>query len=308
MASLHDCITEILVLSLLITSSISSTSAVTVGSHVRFPECRGEIVCEDQGTTSAAAVEVPNRSDSEWQTQASSNYKINTDESPNTTNRYGIRSVPTVIIFKDGGACGYDNPYHAGFGAHTAALSGALFKSGESCGGCYQVWCDYRADPKWCLRGAAVTVTATNFCPSNNNGGWCNLPRHHFDMSMPAFFRIARRGNEGIVPVFYRRVGCRRRGGVRFTMRGQGTFNMVILSNVGGSGAVKAVAVRGSRGKIWHQMTRNWGANWQSSGDLRGQRLSFRVTLLDCKTMTFLNIVPSSWWFGQTFSSRGQFH
>uniref|UniRef100_A0A0D3BBG6 Thioredoxin domain-containing protein n=1 Tax=Brassica oleracea var. oleracea TaxID=109376 RepID=A0A0D3BBG6_BRAOL len=69
MASLHDCITEILVLSLLITSSISSTSAVTVGSHVRFPECRGEIVCEDQGTTSAAAVEVPNRSDSEWQTQ-----------------------------------------------------------------------------------------------------------------------------------------------------------------------------------------------------------------------------------------------
>ncbi|KAF3543209.1 hypothetical protein DY000_02004297, partial [Brassica cretica] len=29
-------------------------------------------------------------------------YKINTDESPNTTNRYGIRSVPTVTIFKDG--------------------------------------------------------------------------------------------------------------------------------------------------------------------------------------------------------------
>lgn len=29
-------------------------------------------------------------------------YKINTDESPNTANRYGIRSVPTVIIFKNG--------------------------------------------------------------------------------------------------------------------------------------------------------------------------------------------------------------
>ncbi|KAH0934253.1 hypothetical protein HID58_011370 [Brassica napus] len=91
MASLHDCITEILLLSLLITSSISSTSAVTVGSHVRFPECKGEIVCEDQGTTSAAAVEGKFKF-----------YKINTDESPNTTNRYGIRSVPTVIIFKDG--------------------------------------------------------------------------------------------------------------------------------------------------------------------------------------------------------------
>lgn len=102
-------------------------------------------------------------------------------------------------------------------------------------------------------------------------------------------------------------MGCKRRGGVRFTMRGQGNFNMVILSNVGGGGAVKAVAVRGSKGKTWLQMTRNWGANWQSSGDLRGQRLSFRVTLLDRKTMTFLNVVPSSWWFGQTFSSRGQF-
>jgi hypothetical protein len=28
---------------------------------------------------------------------------------------------------------------------------------------------------------------------------------NHFDMSMPAFFRIARQGNEGIVPVLYRR-------------------------------------------------------------------------------------------------------
>ncbi|XP_010502882.2 PREDICTED: expansin-A12 [Camelina sativa] len=215
---------------------------------------------------------------------------------------YGVNDSPASL----GGACGYDNPYHAGFGAHTAALSGALFKSGESCGGCYQVRCDFPADPKWCLRGAAVTVTATNFCPSNNNNGWCNLPRHHFDMSSPAFFRIARRGNEGIVPVFYRRVGCKRRGGVRFTMRGQGNFNMVMISNVGGGGSVRAVAVRGSNGKTWLQMTRNWGANWQSSGDLRGQRLSFRVTLIDRKTLTFLNVVPSSWWFGQTFSSRGR--
>ncbi|MBA0822954.1 hypothetical protein Goarm_019716, partial [Gossypium armourianum] len=60
--------------------------------------------------------------------------------------------------------------------------------------------CDYRADPKWCLRRASVTITATNFCPSNNNGGWCNPPHHHFDMSLPAFLRIARHGDEGIVP------------------------------------------------------------------------------------------------------------
>lgn len=105
-----------------------------------------------------------------------------------------------------GGACGYDNPYHAGFGAHTTALSSALFRNGEACGACYQVRCNYRLNPKWCLPSRAfVTVTATNFCPPNGNGGWCDSPRHHFDMSMPAFLRIARQANEGVVPVLYRR-------------------------------------------------------------------------------------------------------
>ncbi|KAL5738005.1 hypothetical protein ACOSP7_030766 [Xanthoceras sorbifolium] len=83
-----------------------------------------------------------------------------------------------------GGACGYDNTFHAGFGVNTAAVSGALFRGGEACGACYQLRCDYRADPKWCLRRALVTVTATNFCPPNNHGGWCDPPRHHFDMSI----------------------------------------------------------------------------------------------------------------------------
>lgn len=104
-----------------------------------------------------------------------------------------------------GGACGYDNTVHAGFGVNTAAVSGALFKGGEACGACYQLMCNYNVDPKWCLRRAVITVTATNFCPPNNNGGWCDPPRQHFDMSMPAFFCLARQGNEGIIPVIYRR-------------------------------------------------------------------------------------------------------
>ncbi|KAK6230538.1 hypothetical protein QUC31_002056 [Theobroma cacao] len=179
---------------------------------------------------------------------------------------------------------------------------------GEACGACYQLRCDYRADPKWCLRRASVTITATNFCPSNNNGGWCNPPHHHFDMSMPAFLRIAWQGNEGIVPVLYRRVPCRRRGGVRFTLKGQSSFNLVMISNVGGSGNVKAAWIRGSRTRTWLPMHRNWGVNWQSSVDLRNQRLSFKLTLVDGKTLEFLNVVPSTWKFGQTFASPRQFY
>ncbi|KAK4398389.1 Expansin-A12 [Sesamum angolense] len=216
---------------------------------------------------------------------------------------YGGNQNPSTL----GGACGYENSYQAGFGINTAAVSGALFRGGQACGACYQVICNNRLDRKWCLRRASVTVTATNFCPSNNHGGWCDPPQHHFDMSMPAFFRIARQGNEGIVPVLYRRVGCKRRGGVRFTLKGQPNFNMIMISNVGGSGDIKSAWIRGSRTRTWTPMQRNWGANWQTHFDVRAQTLSFRLTLVDGKTLEFLNVVPSSWNFGQTFASHNQF-
>ncbi|XP_057531185.1 expansin-A12 [Amaranthus tricolor] len=217
---------------------------------------------------------------------------------------YGANQSPATL----GGACGYDNTIHAGFGVHTTALSGVLFRNGQACGACYQVMCDYKADPQWCLRRRRVTVTATNFCPPNNQGGWCDSPRQHFDMAMPSFLRIARPGNEGIIPVLFQRVSCQRRGGVRFTMRGQGNFNMVMLSNIGGSGDVKAAWVRSSSAKRWVPMSRNWGVNWQSGTDLRNQMLSFKLTLVDGKSMTFYNVVPSSWKFGQTFSAKAQFN
>lgn len=104
-----------------------------------------------------------------------------------------------------GGACGYDSTVHAGFGTNTAALSGALFGGGEACGACCELKCDYENDPRWCIRRGRATITATNFCPPNNHGGWCDPPRHHFDVSVAAFFRIARKADEGIVPILYRR-------------------------------------------------------------------------------------------------------
>ncbi|KAE8689673.1 putative expansin-A17 [Hibiscus syriacus] len=163
-----------------------------------------------------------------------------------------------------------------GYGTNTAALSTVLFNDGKSCGDCYQITCDAKKVPQWCLKGKYITITATNFCPPNytlpnNNGGWCNPPRPHFDMAQPTFETIAKY-RAGIVPILYRRVTCRRKGGMRFTINGRNYFELVLISNIGGAGEIS---------KVWVQV---------SNG----------------KTRTALNVVPSNWQFSQSFKSNVQ--
>ncbi|KAL6641376.1 hypothetical protein ACP70R_019557 [Stipagrostis hirtigluma subsp. patula] len=209
-----------------------------------------------------------------------------------------------------GGACGYGNLFATGYGTDTAALSSTLFRDGAGCGTCYQIRC---VGTPSCYRGSPViTVTATNLCPPNwaldsNNGGWCNPPRTHFDLSKPAFMKMAQ-WRAGIVPVMYRRVPCVRKGGLRFALQGNPYWLLAYVMNVAGAGDVGEMWVRGGGRAGWIRMSHNWGAAYQAFAQLGGKPLSFKLTSYTTRqTVVATNVAPASWCLGLTYQARVNF-
>jgi hypothetical protein len=201
------------------------------------------------------------------------------------------------------GACGYQNTVSLGYGYMTAALSTPLFAGGAACGACYEIKCKWiqetRTAKNWCYSySRSIVVTATNLCPPGSTDGWCNPPKHHFDLPMPAFLTLARQVG-GVAPVYYRRVMCQRKGGVRFTLGGNPWFFMILIHNVGGSGDVVKVQIK-SPSSPWYPMYRNWGALWTVQKQLTGA-LSFLITTDDGRSITTRNAVGNGWRFGQTW-------
>ncbi|XP_024381464.1 expansin-A4 isoform X2 [Physcomitrium patens] len=205
-----------------------------------------------------------------------------------------------------GGACAYQNTFSLGYGAMTAALSSPLFEGGAACGACYQLQCkrvqETRTVKNWCWSySRTITITATNLCPPGSAGAWCDPPRHHFDLTMPAFLTLARREG-GVAPVLYRRVKCVKRGGIRFTIGGNPWFLMILIHNVAGAGDVRAVRIK-TPSTDWIPMYRNWGALWTVQRKLSGP-LSFQITAGDRRQITINSAVGNAWKFGQTWEGH----
>ncbi|CAN6294472.1 unnamed protein product [Urochloa humidicola] len=214
-----------------------------------------------------------------------------------------------------GGACGYGNLYATGYGTDTAALSTTLFKDGYGCGTCYQIRC---AGSPWCYRGSpSITVTATNLCPPNwaqdsNAGGWCNPPRTHFDLSKPAFMRMAQ-WRAGIVPIVYRRVPCVRSGGLRFALQGN-AYWLVVAAGLRHERRRRRRRRGGCGQERWrcvgaHEpQAHNWGASYQAFAQLGGRPLSFRVTSYTTRqTVVADDVAPANWCLGLTYQARVNF-
>ncbi|KAI3837983.1 hypothetical protein MKW92_038630 [Papaver armeniacum] len=154
----------------------------------------------------------------------------------------------------------------------------ALFNDGYGCGSCYEIKCVN--DPQWCK---------PDNLQSFNNGGWCNPPNHHFDLSKTAFLEIAEY-KAGIVPVQYRRVPCKKQGGIRFTISGNPYYNKVLIWNV-------------SKFRLDKHEER-LGSYWITMQKCVGESLTFRVIASDGRSSTSWHVTHENWQFGQTFKAR----
>lgn len=205
-----------------------------------------------------------------------------------------------------GGACAYQNTFALGYGTMTAALSTPLFQGGAACGACYQIKCKWIKETNtvknWCYSySKTITITATNLCPPGSEGTWCDPPRRHFDLTMPAFLTLAKYQG-GVAPVYYRRVPCVRKGGIRFTVGGNPWFFMILFHNIAGAGDVVSAKVM-CTGSYWMNMYRNWGSLWTVQYQLKGA-ISFQLTLGNGVVVTVKNAVGSGWQFGQTWEGN----
>ncbi|XP_047092389.1 expansin-A17-like [Lolium rigidum] len=211
-----------------------------------------------------------------------------------------------------GGACGYSGSDIAKlYSTKTAALSTPMFSDGDGCGRCYEIQC---VKSKWCTKGSpSIIITGTNLCPPNqnkpnDNGGWCNPPRQHFDLAPPSFKTLADKV-AGIIPVQFRRVPCQRSGGVRFCIKGNNNWLLLHVMNIAGGGDISEMAVKVAGGD-WVQMSQNWGITYQAYAAMdKSKALTVRIIGGSSPHQTIIvgDAIPASWSTGLCYQGSNNF-
>jgi hypothetical protein len=217
-----------------------------------------------------------------------------------------------AYIAHAGGACGYSGSDIAKlYSTRTAALSTPMFSDGDGCGRCYEIQC---VKSKWCTKGSpSIIITGTNLCPPNqnkpnDNGGWCNPPRQHFDLAPPSFKTLANKV-AGIIPVQFRRVPCQRSGGVRFCVKGNNNWLLLHVMNVAGGGDISEMAVKMAGGD-WVQMSQNWGITYQAYAAMdKSKALTVRIIGGSSPQQTIIvaDAIPASWSTGLCYQGSNNF-
>lgn len=158
------------------------------------------------------------------------------------------------------------------------------------------------------ISGGKVTVTITNVCPNGSEGGWCNAPKRHLDMSENSWLQIASDKKAGIVSTSMRRVPCQRKGGIKFEFYGNPWWVSIQIINVGGPGDVGTFEVSTDGGKTYFPFKREWGTRWSIGRKLAGFALTFRLTsIINKQTLVIPNAVPANWKVGTVYSTTRNF-
>ncbi|KAL9666251.1 hypothetical protein QQ045_000577 [Rhodiola kirilowii] len=215
-----------------------------------------------------------------------------------------LANATSTLNGQDLAGCGFENQTE--YQGKTVAVSTAMYTNGQMCGGCFEIRCNGSST---CLP-ETVHVTAAASCAAsyfNATRNWCQEPNKHFELPTSIFTSIS---NDAwaVVPVQFRRVTCAREGGVRYRLAGSSSTVGVMVYNVGGTGDVVDVKIKGSA-TGWEEMINGDDQRWVTAdkiSSLSGQSLSFRVTSSDGKVIDAMNVAPKDWKFGESYEG-GQF-
>uniref|UniRef100_A0A7N0ZVC9 Expansin n=1 Tax=Kalanchoe fedtschenkoi TaxID=63787 RepID=A0A7N0ZVC9_KALFE len=205
---------------------------------------------------------------------------------------------------QDLAGCGFENQTE--YKGMTVAVSAAMYENGKTCGACFEIRCNGSSA---CLP-KTIQVTAAKSCAAsyfNGTRNWCQEPRKHFELPTSIFSSIS--NDEGaVVPVQFRRVTCDRQGGMRFRLLGSGETVGVMVYNVGGTGEVVDVKMKGDSSAAaasgWVEMINGDDQRWVTAdrmSSLSGQSLSFRVTSSNGTVIECMNVAPKDWKFGESY-------